>query len=202
MTADTTLIHALRRGDDDAFRSVVTTYHPALVRTARRFVGDHAVAEEVTQETWLVVIRSIDSFEGRSSFKTWLFAILANQARSRFTREQRHAPSPEPSVHPRWFQGPDGEDPGHWQSSPVGWGSLPDAQLLGRESLEVVQRAIDQLPDAQRHVITLRDIEGFDAGEVSAILGLTEGNARVLLHRARAKVRGALETYFEGAAAS
>jgi len=205
MTTDTTLIDALRRGDDHAFREVVIAYHPALVRTARRFVGDRAVAEEVTQETWLAVIRSIGAFEGRSSFRTWLFAILANQARSRFAVEQRSAPSTpaaEPSVRAEWFQRVDDEDPGHWQAAPIDWGSLPDAQLLGRESIAVAQRAIDRLPDTQRQVITLRDIEGFDAPEVSAILGLTEGNERVLLHRARSKVRAALETYFEGAAAS
>lgn len=201
MTTDTTLIHALRRGDDDAFRDVVTEYHPSLVRTARRFVHDTAVAEEITQETWLAVIRNIGAFEERSSFRTWLFAILANQARSRRLLDDRRTERDRAfaSVDGRWFQGLDGDEPGHWQESPADWGRLPEAQVLGAESVAVAQRAIDLLPDAQRQVITLRDVEGFTAAEVSTILGLTDANERVLLHRARAKVRAALEDYFEGA---
>jgi RNA polymerase sigma-70 factor, ECF subfamily len=201
MNNETSLIHALRRGDDDAFRSVVAEYHPALVRTARRFVHDPGVAEEVTQETWLAVVRNIGSFEERSTFKTWLFAILANQARSRRERDVRHATYDErpPSDNGRWFQSPDDEEPGHWRQPPADWALLPEAQLLGVESTGIAHRAIDGLPDAQRQVITLRDVEGFSGVEVSAVLGITEANERVLLHRARAKVRAALEVYFEGA---
>lgn len=204
MTTDTTLIHALRRGDDDAFRDVVTAYHPSLVRTARRFVHDTAVAEEITQETWLAVIRNIGAFEERSSFRTWLFAILANQARSRRSIDTRRAERDTTftSVDGRWFQGADEEEPGHWRQSPADWALLPETQLLGAESVAVAHRAIDLLPEAQRQVITLRDVEGFTAAEVSAILGLTDANERVLLHRARAKVRAALDAYFEGAAAT
>ena len=204
MTTDTTLIHALRRGDDDAFRHVVTEYHPSLVRTARRFVHDRAAAEEVTQETWLAVIRNIGSFEERSSFRTWVFAILANQARSRRSIDLRRAEREGPftSVDGRWFQGTDEEEPGHWRQSPADWALLPEAQLLGAESLAVAQQAIDLLPDSQRQIITLRDVEGFSGTEVAAILGITDANERVLLHRARAMVRASLDAYFEGAAAS
>lgn len=202
MTTDTTLIDALRRGDADAFRHVVMEYHPALVRTARRFVRDNAAAEEVTQETWLAVIRMLGSFEERSSFKTWLFAILTNQARSRRSSDLRHA-ARDPaftSVDASWFQGHDDDEPGHWLTSPADWARLPETQLLGAETSVIVRDAIDQLPSAQRQVITLRDIEGFTAAEASEVLDITDGNQRVLLHRARSRVRGALEAYFEGAA--
>jgi RNA polymerase sigma-70 factor, ECF subfamily len=209
MADDADVVEALRRGDERTFRRVVMQYHPSLVRTACSFVPSRAVAEEVAQDTWLAVIRGLDNFEGRSSFKTWLFRILINQARTRGVREARTVPLSsqlrdyEPSVpadrfnpldHPRW--------PRHWSAAPTDWGALPEAVLDSAETREVIDAAISALPPAQRDVITLRDIDGLATNEVCDVLSLSEGNQRVLLHRARSRVRAALEMHFEGVSAS
>jgi RNA polymerase sigma-70 factor (ECF subfamily) len=164
------------------------------------YVRDRAVAEEVVQETWLAVLRGLDRFEERSTFKTWLFRILVNRARTRGERESRSAPfsslagaADEPSVDPdRFLPADDPRAPGAWAAPPLAW---PEDRLLSQETLDVISAAIDALPEAQRTVITLRDVEGFSAEEVSTALGITDGNQRVLLHRARSKVRKALEGY-------
>lgn len=202
---DARLIAALRRGDEDAFAALVREHHAALLRYAGVFVKDRAVAEEVVQETWLGVIRGIGSFQGRSSVKTWIFTILANRARTRGEREARSVPfsallSREleedeaaveadrflPHDHARW--------PGHWSVGPQPW-NAPEERLIGAETRAVVERAIAGLPPVQREVITLRDVVGMDAQEVCRMMGLTDGNQRVLLHRARSRVRRALDGY-------
>ena len=204
MAEDGEVVDALRRGDEAAFRSVVLQYHGALVRTARSFVRSQAVAEEVAQDTWLAVIRGLPAFEGRSSFKTWLFRILLNQARSRGQREARSTASgsfleeDEASVPASRFNDMDARWPRHWRAAPTDWGLLPDATLESAETRSIIDGAIESLPSNQRQVITLRDIEGFDSREVSSALDLSEGNQRVLLHRARSKVRAALELHLEG----
>ncbi|MGH3032969.1 MAG: RNA polymerase sigma factor [Gaiellaceae bacterium] len=198
-------VNALRRGDEAAFVLLVERHHASLVRLAMVYVGDRAVAEEVAQETWLGVIRGIDRFEGRSALKTWIFRILANTAKTRAERERRSIPlsalapdTDEPAVdperfldpgHPRWA--------GHWATPPASWDGIPEDRLLAKETLGCIAEAIDALPGAQREVITLRDVEGWTSEEVCALLELSEGNQRVLLHRARSKVRRALEVYFE-----
>lgn len=199
------LVKALQAGDEAAFRELVKRYHPPLVRLARASVASQAVAEEVTQDTWLAVIRGIGRFEGRSSLRTWIFRILMNQARARGAREKRTVPMSSwgadddgPAVDPDRFV-PGGQRwAGHWCDPPVPWSDLPAERLVGEETMAMVAAAIDDLPERQREVITLRDVEGWTALEVCDVLGLSEGNQRVLLHRARSRVRAVLEARLRG----
>jgi RNA polymerase sigma-70 factor (ECF subfamily) len=191
------LIAKLRAGDEAAFRELIATYHPMFVRVARAYVPTQTAAEEVAADTWLAVLEGIDRFQERSSLKTWLFRILTNKAKTRGMRERRSLPfsaleSEDSSVDPDRFHGPEHQWPGHWAAAPQGF---PEERLLAAETREVVERAIAALPPAQRAVISLRDIEGWDAEEVCNALTLSETNQRVLLHRARSAVRAALETY-------
>jgi RNA polymerase sigma-70 factor (ECF subfamily) len=199
--SDADQLAALRAGDEQAFRALVTRHHGAMVRVATFYVGSRAVAEEVTQETWLAVIRGLDGFEERSSLRTWIFRILANQARARGTRESRSVPfssvaGDESTVDPARFRAPEDHWPGHWGAFPSPWSDVPAERLLDVEARSLVAEVIRVLPEAQRAVISLRDVEGFSPEETCELLGLTEGNQRVLLHRARARVRAALEAYF------
>jgi RNA polymerase sigma-70 factor (ECF subfamily) len=199
------LCAALRRGDEAAFASVVGLYHAPLRRLAVSYVRSGAVADEVVQETWLAVIRGVHSFEGRSSLKTWIFRILANTAKTRAERESRTVPfsalssgdaadDDEPSVDPnRFFDQQHPRWPGHWASPPARWDELPEEHLSGRATLDALRAAIERLPSKQRQVIVLRDIDGWEADEVCALLELSDANQRVLLHRARSQVRQALE---------
>jgi RNA polymerase sigma-70 factor, ECF subfamily len=208
---DARLVQALRLGDEAAFATLLEQFHPSLVRVAMTHVRDRAIAEEVAQETWLGVIRGIHRFEGRSSLKTWIFRILTNTAKTRAIREGRSLPftalGPEreegggPAVDPGRFLGRDHPGfPGQWASPPASWRGIPEQQVLSQETLGEIRNAIESLPPVQRQVITLRDVEGWSADEVCELLELSEANQRVLLHRARSKVRGALEEYFgEGA---
>ena len=206
--AESELLEALRAGDEDAFAQLVREYQPSLVRVARIYVPTQAAAEEVAQETWLGVLKGLDRFEGRSSLRTWIFRILTNIAKTRAQRDGRTLPFsalqdpgrvPEAAVdadrfldseHPRW--------PGHWASKPQSWDTIPEERLLGRETRAVIEEAIEALPANQRAVISLRDIEGWSSEEVRNTLDLSETNQRVLLHRARSKVRRALESYMGG----
>jgi RNA polymerase sigma-70 factor (ECF subfamily) len=173
-----------------------------MVRVAGFYVGSRAVAEEVTQDTWLAVIGGLDKFEARSSLKTWIFRILVNQARSRGTQESRSIPfssiagDDEPTVDPGRFRGADDRWAGHWAISPSAWSDIPAERLVGAETRALVDETIRAMPQGQRTVITLRDIEGWSPDETCELLGITELNQRVLLHRARARVRAALEAYF------
>ena len=172
-----------------------------MLRVAQMYVRDRASAEEVVQETWLAVLNGIDRFEGRSSLKTWLFRILTNRAKTRGQRDGRIVPfsalagasdEPRPLRRPRPLLRPGLSHPGAWAAPPVAW---PQEKLLESETLGVIEMAIDKLPEAQRDVILLRDVDGWTPMEVSDALGITDGNQRVLLHRARSKVRAALEHY-------
>jgi RNA polymerase sigma-70 factor, ECF subfamily len=192
------LVAKLRAGDEAAFRELIAMYHPMLVRVARAYVPTQTAAEEVAADTWVAVLEGIDRFQERSSLKTWLFRILTNKAKTRGMRERRTLPfssleSDESSVDPDRFHGPEHKWPGHWAAAPHGF---PEERLLAGETREVVEQAIARLPPAQRAVISLRDIEGWDAEEVCNALTLSETNQRVLLHRARSAVRKALEEYF------
>jgi len=197
------LVAALRARDEAAFVALVDELGPSMLRVARMYVSTRAVAEDVVQETWLAVLTGIDRFEGRSSLRTWIFRILANRAKTRGEREGRSLPfssvgdvdgeSHERSVDPGRFLAD-----GHWGSPPGDWSELPEARLLGKETIEVAHRAIEALPETQRAVITMRDVEGWSSEEVRNVLGLSESNQRVLLHRARSKVRRALEAHLEG----
>jgi RNA polymerase sigma-70 factor, ECF subfamily len=184
------LVEALRNRDEQAFEQLILMYQSALVRVAQMYVSSRAIAEDVVQESWLAVLNGIDRFEGRSSLKTWIFRIVANRAKTRGQREARSRPfsslEPEASVDPERFVH------GQWSAPPASW---PEEELLGTETLRVIGEAIESLPPAQRAVIALRDVQGWSAEEVRNALELSETNERVLLHRARAKVRAALEAY-------
>jgi RNA polymerase sigma-70 factor, ECF subfamily len=196
----------LRAGDERAFESLVERYYPAMIAVARSYVRTREVAEEVVQDTWLSVTRSLDRFEERSSLKTWIFRILVNIAITRGGREARTLPfsslgagdDAEPSVDPDRFRPASEPYPGHWHSFPADWQALPEEELLGRETLALVKCAVEELPDSQRIVIAMRDIAGYSAEEVCDVLGLSAGNQRVLLHRARSYVRAALERHLDG----
>jgi len=200
--AETELLDALRAGQEAAFEALVREYHASIVRVARIYVSNRATAEEVAQETWLAVLNGLDRFEGRSSLRTWIFRILTNIARTRAQRDARSVPfsavgdpSGEPVVDPDRFA-PAGERwAGHWKSYPDRWDTLPEARLIGDETMERIQAAIDRLPPTQRQVITLRDVDGWSSEEVCSAMEISETNQRVLLHRARSKVRQALEAY-------
>ena len=204
---DERLLAALRQGDEAAFNTLVDAYGPLLLRIAIANVPSRAIAEEVVQETWLGVLRGLDRFEGRSSLRSWIVSILLNTARTRGKRERRTLPisflsrrreegGGGPTVDPDRFQGRRGELPGWWAVPPERW-EEPDERLARDDARAVIVEAIRGLPSRQRDVIAMRDLSGCSAEEACNMLGLSETNQRVLLHRARAKVRAALEEPLE-----
>jgi RNA polymerase sigma-70 factor (ECF subfamily) len=197
------LVEALRRGDRDAYASLVDELTPSMLRVAMAHVPSRAVAEEVVQDTWVGVLNGIDRFEGRSALRTWIFGILLNIARTRGKREKRTLPfsslrrrteegRDEPAVDPDRFQGRRGEAPGAWASPPAEW-LEPERKLASDEARNVMLEAIAGLPPRQREVIVLRDVQGYSAEDARNALDISETNQRVLLHRARSKVRAELE---------
>jgi len=205
--ADAELVAALRAGDEQVYAALVEELTPALTRLALAHLPSRAVADEVVQDTWVGVINGIDRFEGRSALRTWIFQILLNTARTRGKREKRVLPfaslrrradegRDEPAVDADRFQGRRGEQPGAWARPPAEWSS-PEEKLAQDEARRVLLEAIAELPPRQREVITLRDIQGYSAAEARNALDVSETNQRVLLHRARSKVRAALEELFD-----
>jgi RNA polymerase sigma-70 factor (ECF subfamily) len=200
VSTDEQLVERVRAGDGDAFTELVSRYHRLMFRIARGYVRTDAVAEEVVQEAWLAVVRGIERFEGRSSFKTWLLRIVANRAMTQGAREARSVPfaslqdgdGSEPSVSPEHFHPPGEPGAGAWSTPPDPW---PEEQLLAGEARAVIEHAIEELPALQRAVVTMRDIEGWSAEEAQEALGITAANQRVLLHRGRQRVRAALAAY-------
>jgi RNA polymerase sigma-70 factor (ECF subfamily) len=201
------VVDGLRRGDEATFAMLVDELNPALLRLALAHVPSRAVAEEVVQDTWLGVINGIDRFEGRSALRTWIFQILLNNARTKGVREKRTLPfaafrrraeegRDEPAVDPDRFHGRRGEAPGGWARPPAVW-SDPEERLASDAARDAMLREIAALPPRQRELLTLRDIQGYTAEEARNALGVSETNQRVLLHRARSKVRAALERHFE-----
>ena len=177
-----------------------------MKRVARSYVASDAVAEEIVQDTWMAIVTGIDRFEGRSALSTWMFSILTNQAKSHSARERRALPfssiSPtepdEPSVDPDRFQTDDEAWPGHWATPPRPW-QKPERRLLSLEAREQLKQAMARLPERQRLIVVLRDIEGLSAEEVCDLLALSQENQRVLLHRGRSRLRAFLEEYLDGA---
>ena len=205
---DARLLERLLAGDEAAFIGLVERYGASMLRVATSLVRSRSVAEEVVQDTWLAVLRGIERFEGRSSLKTWLFRILVNRARSQYVREARSVPiSSLASADDEGSTDADGLleglDPGTgwWIDSPRRWSECPVERLLSSEADACVRAAIEALPPAQKRVIELRDVEGWSAPEVCELLELSEGNQRVLLHRARTRVRRAIDAYLEAAEA-
>ena len=202
---DVELVARLRAGDEQAFESLISGHYSTMLAVARSYVRTRAVAEEVVQETWLGLLQSLDRFEGRSSLKTWIFAILVHKAKSRALREHRSVPFAsfagepgEPAVDADRFQQPDEPFPGHWRRYPAAWGASPDRVAEDRETIRAAMRAIAKLPPSQQAVIRMRDLQGLDADEVCQTLDVTPANQRVLLHRARSRVRAALEEHLDG----
>jgi RNA polymerase sigma-70 factor (ECF subfamily) len=186
LVGEADLVDRLRAGDEAAFAEVVRAHHASLCRLARTFVGSGAIAEEVVQDTWLAVVRGVDRFEGRSSLRTWLFHILMNRARTTAVRERRSDSGVDPDADR--FDGA-----GVWSAPPVPWAEQVDDRLAAEHLASVVRELLDTLPESQRQVVLLRDVEGLSAAEVAALLGISDGNQRVLLHRGRARLRAGLE---------
>jgi RNA polymerase sigma-70 factor (ECF subfamily) len=202
---DLVLLDRLRAGDEDAFMHLVDSLQASMLRVARMYVSTHAVAEEVVQDAWLGVLQGIGKFEGRSSLRTWIFRILTNIAKTRGQREGRSVPFATlagddldaPAWDPSMFRGPDDQWPFHWSSLPNDWRGIPEDRLISLETRKIVASVLESLPPMQAEVLRLRDVLGWTSEEVRNALDLTETNQRVLLHRARTKVRAALDEYFE-----
>jgi RNA polymerase sigma-70 factor, ECF subfamily len=201
---DEQIVAALRAGDERAFRDLFQRHNPAMKRVARGYVHSDAVAEEIVQETWVGILTGIDRFEGRCALGTWIISILVNQAKTHCTRERRTLPfssiSPgdrdRPAVDADRFQKDDEAWPGHWATPPRPW-QKPDRRMLSLEARELLKKALSELPDRQRLIVALRDVDGRSSGEVCGLLGLSRENERVLLHRGRSRLRAALEEYVD-----
>lgn len=200
-------IARLREGDEGAFAELVDQHQSVLLRIARGYVGNREVAEEVVQDTWMGVIESLNRFEGRSSLRTWICGILIHKAKDRGVREKRHTTFSAfesydnehgEAVDPSRFQ-QSGEWAGHWAFPPQPWNDqTPEKLLASRQAVQAMRRAIETLPATLKEVLILRDVEGVDAKEVCGLLKITETNLYVRLHRARERVRAAIEVYLEG----
>ncbi len=204
-SADASLVGRLREGDERAFEEAIALLSAPMLAVARGYVRSRSLAEEVVQEAWVALLEGLDRFEGRSTLRTWTMRIVANIARDRAVREARTIPfstfeadGDERAVDPERFHEATEPYPGGWRSFPRDWRLLPETRLLARETLDVVARAITELPETQRIVVTLRDVHGFGSDEVCEALDISAGNQRVLLHRARARIRDSLERHFDG----
>ena len=200
--ADLALVERLRAGDETTFMMLVEQHQAAMLRLARMYVSSRAVAEDVVQEAWLGILNGLDRFEGRSSLRTWMYRILVNIAKTHGRREGRSVPfsalagaEDDSPIDPEWFQSASERNPGHWRTFPHDWRGVPEDRLLGNETLQRIGLAIDALPPMQAEVLRLRDVLGWSSDEVRNALELSETNQRVLLHRARGRVRRELDAY-------
>jgi len=201
---DLALVERLKAGDETAFAMLVRQHQAQMLRVARMYVSSQAVAEDVVADAWLGILQGLDRFEGRSSLRTWMYRILTNIAKTRGQREGRSVPFSslagddlDAAVDESWFQGSGDRWPGGWASLPDDWRGIPDDRLLSAEVRALIGAAIDDLPPMQAEVLRLRDVRGWSSAEVRNALDISETNQRVLLHRARSKVRRALEHYLE-----
>jgi RNA polymerase sigma-70 factor (ECF subfamily) len=199
---ESAVIAALRDGDESAFAELVDQHTPSMLRVAQGYVPSREIAEEVVQETWIALLKGIDRFEGRSSLRTWLFAVMINIAKARGTKERRDSDAAIAAftggtVDPARFRTADDPWPGHWKENeePSPFPDTPEGSVLGRELVAVARLELDKLPERQRTVVALRDMLGFDSSEVREMLDISVANQRVLLHRGRAALRAALENY-------
>jgi len=206
--AERTLLARLRAGDEGAFDELVNKHHGALIRMALGHVADREVAEEVVQDTWIAVIEGLSRFEGRSSLRTWIFGILIHKAKDRGVREKRHTTfsafesyedDHDEAIDPSRFQ-QSGEWAGHWAFPPQPWDDqTPEKLLASQQAVSAMNQAIEALPGNLKEVLILRDVDGLESQEVCELLKITETNLYVRLHRARERVRRAVEVYLEGA---
>lgn len=202
---DQDVLESLRAGDEATFAHLVREWSPAMLRLARQFVSTRQSAEDCVQDAWVGMLKGLDRFEGRASLRTWTFTILVNRAKSKGVRESRTVVdlrvaedgSDRPTVDPDRFRGPDDQYPGGWTPDgvPQPW-HQPEKRAIAQETLRLVEQALEHLPARQRIVVTLRDVQGFDADEVCELLDLSPGNQRILLHRGRSALRGVLEEYY------
>ena len=204
--ADQELVESLRAGDEATFARLVSAWSPAMLRLARNFVSTTQSAEDAVQDAWLGMLNGLDRFEGRASLRTWTFSILVNRAKSRGVREARTVVdlraagddgTGRSTVDPDRFQGPDGPYPGGWtpEGVPQPW-HQPENRAIAKETVGLIERALQELPARQRIVVTMRDVQGFTAEDVCDLLQLSPGNQRILLHRGRGALRTALEEYY------
>ncbi|MEO8424225.1 MAG: sigma-70 family RNA polymerase sigma factor [Actinomycetota bacterium] len=206
---DLGLVERLRAGDEAAFLALVDQHQAPMLRLARMYVSTAAVAEEVVQDAWLGILKGLDGFQGRSALRTWMYRILVNIAKTRGQREGRSVPfssavgddDAQPAVADSWFQRAGEGWPGHWSTLPNDWRGIPEDRLLAAETLAVIGQTLSTLPPMQAEVIRLRDIQGWSSEEVRNVLDVSETNQRVLLHRARSRVRSALDEYLESGVA-
>ena len=205
VVSDERTVAALRAGDERTFRDLFARSYPMMKRVARAYVASDAVADEIVQETWVAVVTGIDRFEGRSALTTWIFSILINQAKTHSARERRAVPFScvvpgeveESAVDPDRFQKHDDAWPGHWATPPRPW-QKPERRLLSLEARDRLKQALAELPDRQRLIVGLRDVDGHSSEEVCDLLGISQENQRVLLHRGRSRLRAILDEYLEG----
>jgi RNA polymerase sigma-70 factor (ECF subfamily) len=194
---DPALLARIGQGDESAFTELVTRHHPSVVRVAGYYVADHATAEDVAQDTWLAVLKGLDGFEGRSSFTTWLLRIAANRAKSRGVGDRRIVPV-DPSEPWATVDGSRFDGGGAWSDPPAPFTDLVEGRIDQQAVAVALGEALAELPEPQRTVVTLRDVDGLSTTEVSELLELTEANVRVIVHRARARLRARLEELAEG----
>ncbi len=199
--ADVQLLERLRLGDEQAFVTLVATHNDSMLRLARTFVPSNAVAEEVVQDTWLGMLRGIDRFEGRSSLRTWLLAILVNRARTAGSREARTTPIGDPEQLVPAVDASRFDVSGAWSTPPEPWTEAVENRIGATSLRTEILAALGQMPARQRAVVMLRDVDGLRTDEVCEVLGLTAANERVLLHRGRSRLRQALESKIDGATA-
>jgi len=187
---DAELVARLRAGDEQAFVALVTRHHAAMLRLAGSFVSSTAVAEEVVQDTWVGVLRGIDGFAERSSFRTWLLRILVNRAKSTGVRERRSVAVGDagPVVDGSRF-----DASGAWMSPPQHWIEDSDDRMHAQALAGHIKKTLGELPARQREVVVLRDVDGLSSDEVCQVLEISDANQRVLLHRGRSHLRQALE---------
>jgi RNA polymerase sigma-70 factor (ECF subfamily) len=187
---DAELLARLRTGDEQAFVALVARHHAAMLRLAASFVSSTAVAEEVVQDTWVGVLRGIDGFAGRSSFRTWLLRILVNRARSTGVRGRRSVAVGDagPVVDRSRF-----DASGAWMSPPQHWIEDSEDRMQAQALAGHIQKTLHELPERQREVVVLRDVDGLSSHEVCEVLEISDANQRVLLHRGRSHLRQALE---------
>ncbi|MEU6070762.1 sigma-70 family RNA polymerase sigma factor [Streptomyces sp. NPDC047082] len=204
--ADALTVHRLREGDEVTFVSIMTSWSPAMLRLARVYVRTSQSAEDVVQDTWLAVLAGLDGFQERSALRTWVLGILVNKAKSCALREHKVLPTDvldsqgaDPAVSPDRFRGPEDRWPGHWRVFPERWPVMPEDEVLSGELRQRMGRALESLPRRQREVIELRDVYGYSADETCWMLDISAVNQRVLLHRARARMRASIEEYLRSA---